>query len=75
MRCAISLIPKSTITAQLRKKKKMAQTRNSINANVNNPYPNEHIDEKRVIRALLLKKKKKKKKVYSITQLCQKLNQ
>ena len=36
----------------------MAQTRNSVNANVNNPYPNEHIDEKRV-RALLLKKKKK----------------
>ena len=52
----------------------MAQTRNSVNANVNNPYPNEHIDEKRVIRALLLKKKKKEK-VYSITQLCQKLNQ
>ena len=51
----------------------MAQTRNSVNANVNNPHPNEHIDEKRVIRALLLKKKKKK--VYSITQLCQKLNQ
>ena len=54
------------------KEKKMAQTRNSVNANVNNPYPNEHIDEKRVIRALLLRKKKK---VYSITQLCQKLNQ
>ena len=43
LRCAISLIPKSTITLQLRKKKKMVETRNSINTNVNNPYPNEHL--------------------------------
>ena len=60
----------------------MAQTRNSINANVNNPYPNEHIDEKKSNQNFIAKNKKKKKEkkerkkeVYSSTQLCQKLNQ
>ena len=42
IRCAISLVSKSTITTKLRKKKKMTETRNSVNTNVNNPYPNEH---------------------------------
>ena len=29
-------------TIEKEKKKKKAETRNSVNANVNNPYPNEH---------------------------------
>ena len=52
----------------------MTQTRNSVNANVNNPYPNEHIDEKRVIRALLLKKKKKGVFYYSVVSKAQSMS-
>ena len=33
-------------TIEKEKKKKIAETRNSLNANVNNPYPNEHLNSR-----------------------------
>ena len=40
----------------------MTETRNNINVNINNPYSNEYIDEKKSNQSFIAKKKKKKKK-------------